>query len=79
MRVICAVRKDVDVLLLSVVSCMHHWLRGFPRCLSSYVVKWSCMYVCLNTIRVDVEQPSGTDVSGRARSYSPTVVNKTSV
>jgi hypothetical protein len=28
---------------------------------------------------VDVEQPSGTDVSGRARSYSPTVVNKTSV
>jgi hypothetical protein len=45
----------------------------------------SVKYFLCETVRlqfyvgVDVEQPSGTDVSGRARSYSPTVVNKTSV
>jgi hypothetical protein len=62
-HVMCAVRKDVDVMLLSVLSCvqnvkdilyifmcfilvyflyscMLHWLVVFPRCWSSYVVKW---------------------------------------
>jgi hypothetical protein len=26
MHVICTVHKDVDVVLLSVLLCMHHWL-----------------------------------------------------
>jgi hypothetical protein len=32
-RVICAVRNDVDVVLLSVLLCMHHWLVGFSTLL----------------------------------------------
>jgi hypothetical protein len=33
-------RKDVDVVLLFVLSCMHHWPWGFPRCYSNPFVKW---------------------------------------
>jgi hypothetical protein len=32
-HVICAVFKNADVLLLSVLLCMHHWLVGFSTLL----------------------------------------------
>jgi hypothetical protein len=41
MRIICEVHKDVDVVLLPVLLCVHHWLYVLPRWPSSYVVNWS--------------------------------------
>jgi hypothetical protein len=40
MCLICALHKDVDV-VLSVLSCMHLWLQVLPHCQSSCVVNWS--------------------------------------
>jgi hypothetical protein len=50
-RVICAVRKDVDVSLLCVMCCYvcSTGAQGFPCCLTSYVVEW---FVCVD---VDIQ------------------------
>jgi hypothetical protein len=40
MCVIRAFHKGVDVVFLSVLLCMHHWLYVSPCCQSSYVVNW---------------------------------------
>jgi hypothetical protein len=50
MRVICAVHKDVDV-VLPLVSCVHYWLWVLPRCQRSYVVNWF-VYVYIRKYRV---------------------------
>jgi hypothetical protein len=40
MCAICAVHKVVDVVILSVLLCVHLWLQVLPRCQSSCVVNW---------------------------------------
>jgi hypothetical protein len=47
MYVICTVHKDADVVLLSLLLCMHLWLQVPLHCQSSRVVNWS-VYVAVD-------------------------------
>jgi hypothetical protein len=47
MRVSCAARKDIDVMLLSVLLCAHYWLQVPPRGQTSCLVKW---LVCVDML-----------------------------